>query len=82
MKKRNAVDPILAQTLRDVGCPMPEDGEDDSLPGLTIVVSRPEITRAYVMRGWGTLSLCGSRTSPLTAWRCGSSSVTSLGLHD
>lgn len=52
MKKRNAVDPILAQSLRDVGCPMPEDCEDDPMPGLTIVVSRPEITRAYVMRGW------------------------------
>jgi hypothetical protein len=33
-------------------CPMPEHCEDEPLPGLTIVVSRPEITKVYVMRGW------------------------------
>jgi hypothetical protein len=31
---------------------MPEDCEDDPMPGLVAVVSRPEVTRAYVMRGW------------------------------
>ena len=52
MKNKNAVDPILIRRLRGAGCPMPEDCEDDLMPGLVAIVSRPEITRAYVMRGW------------------------------
>jgi hypothetical protein len=52
MKNENAVDPILIRRLRAAGCPTPEDCEDDPMPGLVAVVSRPEITRAYVMRGW------------------------------
>jgi hypothetical protein len=52
MKNKNAVDQILIRRLRAAGCPMPEDCEDDPMPGLVAVVSRPEITRAYVMRGW------------------------------
>ena len=52
MKNKNAVDQILIRRLRAAGCPMPDDCEDDPMPGLVAVVSRPEITRAYVMRGW------------------------------
>src|ERR1019366_722376 len=52
MKNKNAVDQILIRRLRAAGCPMPEDCEDDPMPGLVAVVSRPEITRVYVMRGW------------------------------
>ena len=52
MRNKNAVDQILIRRLRAAGCPMPEECEDDPMPGLVAVVSRPEITRAYVMRGW------------------------------
>jgi hypothetical protein len=52
MKHKNAVDPILIRRLQEAGCPMPENCEGDPMPGLVAVVSRPEITRAYVMRGW------------------------------
>lgn len=51
MKNKNAVDQILVRKLRAAGCPLPEDCEDP-MPGLVAVVSRPEETRAYVMRGW------------------------------
>ena len=52
MKEEKAADPALIRRLRAAGCPMPEDCEDDPPPGLTIVVSRPEMTRAYVLRNW------------------------------
>jgi hypothetical protein len=49
MKDKNAIDQTLIRRLRAANCPMPEDCEDDPLPGLTIVVSRPEKTKVYVM---------------------------------
>jgi hypothetical protein len=52
MKNKNAVDQILIRRLRAAGCPLPEDCEDDPMPGLVAVVSRPEEIKAYVMRGW------------------------------
>ncbi len=52
MKDKNAVDQTLIRRLRVAGCPMPEDCEDDPMPGLAIVVSRPEITKAYVLHSW------------------------------
>lgn len=52
MKHKNALDQLLIRRLRDAGCPTPEDCEDDPMPGLEIVVSRPEITRIYVMPGF------------------------------
>jgi hypothetical protein len=52
MNNKNAVDPILIRRLQEAGCPIPENCEDDPMPSLVAVVSRPEITRAYVMRGW------------------------------
>jgi hypothetical protein len=51
MKNKNRVDQSLIWRLRAAGCPMPEDCEDDPMPGLVFVVSRPEITRAYVVPG-------------------------------
>ena len=52
MKNKNAVDQTLIRSLRAAGCPMPGDCEDDPMPGLAIVVSRPEITKAYVLHSW------------------------------
>lgn len=52
MKNKNTVDPILIRRLQEADCPMPEDCEDERMPCLVAVVSGPEITRAYVMRGW------------------------------
>jgi hypothetical protein len=52
MKDKNAIDQTLIRRLRAAGCPLPEDCEDDPMPGLVAVVSRPEETSAYVMRGW------------------------------
>jgi len=52
MKNENAVDQILIRRLRAAGCPMPEDCEDDPMPGLVAVVSRPKMTRVYVIPGW------------------------------
>lgn len=52
MKNKKAVDQILIRRLREAGCPMPADCEDDPMPGLVIAVSRPEITRVYAMHGW------------------------------
>jgi hypothetical protein len=51
MKTKRAVDKVFTRRLREAGCPMPEDCEA-SMPGLAITVSRPEITRINVMRGW------------------------------
>src|ERR1700682_443715 len=50
MIDKNAVNQILIRRLRAAGCPMPGDCEDDPIPGISIVVSRPEITKAYVLR--------------------------------
>ena len=52
MKNKNVVDQILIRRLRAACCPVPEDCEDDPMPGLVAVVSRPEETKVYVMRGW------------------------------
>lgn len=52
MKNKNAVDQILIRRLRAAGCPMPEDCEDDPMPGLVPVVSKPKMTRVYVIPGW------------------------------
>jgi hypothetical protein len=52
MKNENAVGPILIRRLQEAGCPMPENCEGDPMPGLVAVVSKPRITRVYVISGW------------------------------
>jgi hypothetical protein len=52
MKKKAIVYPETIRRLRVAGCPMPQDCEDDPVRGFSIIVSKPERTKAYVQRGW------------------------------
>ncbi len=46
MKNQYEITTTLLRRMRAVGCPMPEEGELEPPPGLTIEINQPQITRA------------------------------------
>lgn len=50
MKIEYEVTSTLLRRMRSVGCPMPEEDEIEPLPGLTVEVSQPQLTRARDQR--------------------------------